>query len=132
MRHDARKNQMLLSEAMLQEATMRPGKILAMAALGVVLAFAKPFTQISAQIYYQCPDGYYYDPTYGCLPISYYYGPPAYIYPGLGFGFFYGGNWGHGGGYARGGGGFAHGGGHPGGSGHPGGGGHACGGGHGR
>jgi hypothetical protein len=55
------------------------------------------------------PDGYYYDPAYGCEPLSYFYGPPTYVYPDYGFGFFYGGGWG------RGGHGFGHGGGHPGG-----------------
>ena len=40
--------------------------------------------------YYQCPAGYYWDPYYGCLPLSYFYGPPYYAYPDLGFGFFYG------------------------------------------
>ena len=117
---------------------MRLGKILLCLAAGFAL-FAMQSAHLSAQIYYQCPDGYYYDPNYGCLPLSYFYGPPTYILPFAGFGFFYGGNWGRGGGYPHGGGGFAHGGGHPGGgghfaagSGHPGGGGgHAGGGGHG-
>ena len=43
--------------------------------------------------YYQCPAGYYWDPYYGCLPLGYFYGPPRYVYPDIGFGFFYGGRW---------------------------------------
>lgn len=46
--------------------------------------------------YYQCPAGYYWDPSYGCLPLRYFYGPPTYVYPDIGFGLFYGGRW-----YAR-------------------------------
>jgi hypothetical protein len=114
---------------------MRLGKILARAAIGIGLAVAAPSAQLSAQIY-QCPDGYYYDPNYGCLPLSYYYGPPTYILPFAGFGFFYGGNWGHRGGFAHGGhpvggGHFVERGGHPGGGAHFGGGGGHPGGGHG-
>ena len=44
---------------------------------------------------YQCPPGYYFDPNYGCVPLSYFYGPPTYVYPGFSFGFFYGGHWDH-------------------------------------
>ena len=91
---------------------MRLRKILLCLVAVFALVFARQPAHLSAQIYYQCPDGYYYDPNYGCLPLSYFYGPPAYVFPFAGFGFFYGGNWGHGGGYARGGGG------HPGGGGH--------------
>lgn len=39
---------------------------------------------------YVCPPGYYFDPYYGCLPLNYFYGPPYYVYPDFGFGFFYG------------------------------------------
>jgi hypothetical protein len=72
---------------------MRPKTILAGIAIGIALAGAMMPGRLSAQIYDQCPIGYYYDPNYGCLPLSYFYGPPAYPYPNLGFGFFYGGNW---------------------------------------
>lgn len=52
------------------------------------------FERAQAQPYpYQCPVGYYWNPTYGCLPLSYLYGPPTYVYPDIGFGFFYGGRW---------------------------------------
>lgn len=55
-----------------------------------------------AQVY-QCPPGYYYDPSYGCLPLSYFYGPPySYVYPDFGFDFFYGGGY-RGRGFGRGG-----------------------------
>ncbi len=99
------------------------------AAIAIGLGLAASSTHLSAQIYYQCPDGYYYDPNYGCLPLSYYYGPPSYILPFAGFGFFYGGNWARRGGFTHGGGhpSYPHGGGHSprgGRGGHPGGGGH--------
>ena len=98
---------------------MRQGKILPTSALfigciGLVIALSLISERVSSQTYYQCPDGYYYDPVYGCEPLSYFYGPPTYVYPDNGFGFFYGGGWGRG---------FSHGGGHPGGGGRPGGGG---------
>ena len=114
---------------------MRQAKILPRSALFIggiaLIVFSAVSERVSAQAYYyQCPDGYYYDPVYGCEPLSYFYGPPTYVYPDSGFGFFYGGGWGRG---------FGRGGGHPGGAhfgggGHPGGGsGHAGGGGgHGR
>jgi hypothetical protein len=108
---------------------MRPRMILA--ALAIVAAFAGLMlpTRTPAEVYDQCPVGYYYDPNYGCLPLSYFYGPPAYGYPDLGFGFFYGGNWNRGAPYGYPGrwgraGGHAYSGGvHAGGGGHPGGGG---------
>lgn len=47
-----------------------------------------------AQLSYYCPPDYYYDPVYGCTPLSYFYGPPYYVYPpAFGFGFFYGPGW---------------------------------------
>lgn len=105
---------------------MRQAKILPSAALfiggiGLVIAVSVISECASAQTYYQCPDGYYYDPVYGCEPLSYFYGPPTYVYPDTGFGFFYGGGWGHG---------FRYGGSHPSGVGHFGGGGRPGGGGH--
>jgi hypothetical protein len=63
--------------------------ILALAAGGAVSRSAR------AQGYPYCPPGYYFDPTYGCVPLSYFYGPPTYVYPGFSFGFFYGGHWDH-------------------------------------
>jgi hypothetical protein len=113
---------------------MRQAKILPSAALfiggiGLVIAVSVISESASAQTYFQCPDGYYYDPAYGCEPLSYFYGPPTYAYPDTGFGFLYGGGWGRGFRY----GGHPAGGGHPGGGGHVGGGaGHGGGGGHGR
>jgi hypothetical protein len=76
-----------------QAGTTRPKTILAGIAIGAALASAMMPARLSAQIPYQCPIGYYYYPNYGCLPLSYFYGPPAYPYANLGFGFFYGGNW---------------------------------------
>lgn len=76
--------------------------------LGMVCLFwgAPGITQpASAQVYGQCPAGYYYVPNYGCAPLSYvygypycgypyYYGYPYCGYPYFGFDFFYGGHWG--------------------------------------
>ena len=74
---------------------------------------------------YNCPPGYFFDPSYGCIPLSYFYGPPTYVYPGFGFGFFYGGHWDHWhGGHAAPHGGAPHGGAPHGGAPHGGGGGH--------
>jgi len=97
-------------------ATLVSGTVLLLAALGLAVGVlaSRP---ADAQVVYQCPPGYAYDPTYGCLPLSYFYGPPAYPYPGVGFGFFYGGHWdrwhdgGPRGGAPHGGGGAPHGGG---------------------
>jgi hypothetical protein len=95
---------------------MRPRRILANAAICIVLTGTITTVRVSGQIYDQCPAGYYFDPNYGCLPLSYFYGPPTVTYPYPGFGFFYGGNWSRGAppGYYRGGG-------HPGGGVHAGG-----------
>src|SRR5271166_6351147 len=78
------------NRTMLQEATMRQGKILPTSALfigciGLVIALSLISERVSSQTYYQCPDGYYYDPVYGCEPLSYFYGPPTYVYPDNGF-----------------------------------------------
>src|SRR3974377_1394254 len=113
-----RKNRTFLSRAICQEARMRQAKILPRAALfiggiGLIIAVSVIFECASAPTYYQCPDGYSYDPVYGCEPLPYFYGPPTYVYPDTGFGFFYGGGWGRG---------FRYGGVHPGGRGHFGGG----------
>ena len=110
----------------------------AMLLLGAVgMAFATLVGLKPAHAQYVCPDGYYYLEGYGCVPLSYYYGEPTYIYPYSGFGFFYGGRgwggghyyYGHGGGFHgdgahRGGAGGHSGGGFHGGGGHGGGGGH--------
>ncbi len=134
----------------MKRANTLPGAALFIA--GLVLAgssarvVAQPYAQCLYGSYYDplygcvryCPVGYYYDSYYGCLPLPYLYGPPTYVYPDLGFLFFYGGRWGrggherfgHGGPHGRHpGGGRPPGGGHPGGGrppggGHPGGGGH--------
>ena len=77
---------------------MRPLGILARAGLLFGISLAVPVVA-PAQAQYVCPDGYYYDPTYGCVPNDYLTGPPYYyVYPDFGFGFFYGGGWqrGHG------------------------------------
>ncbi len=104
----------------MRQAKILPRPALFIGCVGLVIAVLVTSEHVSAQYYYQCPDGYYYDPVYGCEPLSYFYGPPTYVYPDIGFGFFYGGGWGRG---------VAHGGGHPGGGGHPDGGGHSGGGG---
>lgn len=70
------------------------GACLALAMIGLAGASDALLGSARAQAYYyQCPVGYYWDPTYGCLPLGYLYGPPTYIYPDIGFGFFYGGHW---------------------------------------
>lgn len=76
----------------MRRAKTLPGALLFLAAIGLGVsgaaipesAYGQPYP------YYQCPVGYYWDPSYGCLPVSYLYGPPYYAYPDLGFGFFYG------------------------------------------
>jgi hypothetical protein len=103
------------------EVTMNQRSILAYAAavsLGMGIAFAGIVTSrpAHAQYVYACPPGYYYDPTYGCVPAAYLYGPPYYAYPDFGFDFFYGGGWG--GGYRGHPGGVPHGGTAPHGGGH--------------
>jgi len=75
-------------------ATLRSGTVLLLVALGCAAGGLLP-RHADAQVVYECPPGYAYDPTYGCVPLSYFYGPPAYVYPGFGFGFFYGGHWDH-------------------------------------
>ncbi len=67
--------------------------LLVAAALGLAVGAAM-IRPADAQVYPACPYGYYFDPTYGCLPLNYFYGPPSYVYPGYSFGFFYGGHWG--------------------------------------
>jgi len=74
---------------------MRHGRLLGQLKLtlgiaGLVIAALCISEPASAQVYYQCPPGYAYRAGYGCLPLSYFYGPPTYVYPGLGFNFFYG------------------------------------------
>ena len=103
-------------------ATALPKLALSFAALGFVAA-ALPSAPAFGQYYYNtdCPNGYYYDPTYGCQPSAQSYAPPAYgysapdydygdtapdygygynqgysyypgyAYPGVGFGFAFGG-----------------------------------------
>src|SRR5579863_1057006 len=73
-----------------------------------------------AQYYASCAPGYYYDPTYGCLPYAGAYAPDYYGYVPYAYGG-WGGYWGGGwrGGHRdwdRGGGGWAHGGGFHGGA----------------
>ncbi|HUK61377.1 MAG TPA: hypothetical protein VLV50_19250 [Stellaceae bacterium] len=75
---------------------MRPAKMLARAlflvsALALVFAADAVSGRASAQVV--CAYGYYWDPVYGCVPVPYFYGPPYYAYPDLGFGFFYGPAW---------------------------------------
>jgi len=114
----------------MRQAKILPRATFFIAHISLIIAILLISERVSAQTYYQCPDGYYYDPVYGCEPLSYFYGPPTYVYPDNGFGFFYGGGWGRGFGYR---GGHPAGGAHFGGGGHPAGGGHAGGGGgHGR
>lgn len=88
---------------------------------GVALVLSAAALIPSARAQYVCPAGYYYDPTYGCVPNTY-LTYPYYAYPDYGFNFFYGpgwsGRWGaYGGGRAHGGGAY-----HGGGGGHGGGG----------
>ena len=59
-------------------------------ATGLTVVAGAMSGRAQAQVYYQCPAGYYFDPSYGCLPLSYFYGPPYYPYPDFGFDFFYG------------------------------------------
>ena len=95
------------------------GARLLFAAIGLA-AVSAISQEAYGQASYPCQPGYYWDPNYGCLPLSYFYGPPTYVYPDFGFGFFYGGGWGGrpGYGYGRGRGpGVGRGGGHPGGRG---------------
>jgi hypothetical protein len=54
------------------------------------------FNTARAQITPYCGLNMYWDPNYGCLPLTYFYGPPYYAYPSLGFRFFYGPGWGWG------------------------------------
>jgi hypothetical protein len=109
----------------MRQVNILPRTILFLGSFAIVIAASAIYQRASAQYDYQCPDGYYYLAGYGCAPLSYSYGPPAYVYPDSGFGFFYGGGWGGGRGFRGGGGG--HGGGGHGGGGH-GGGGHGGGG----
>lgn len=72
---------------------MRYGRFLkiALGIVGLVLAGSFAAEPATAQVYYyQCPPGYAYRVGYGCYPLSYFYGPPTYVYPGFGFNFFYG------------------------------------------
>jgi hypothetical protein len=88
--------QSLSGGAAFQEAKMRQGRLLpklrlALGIVGLVVAASCIPEPAAAQIYYyQCPPGYAYRAGYGCLPLSYFYGPPTYVYPNYGFGFFYG------------------------------------------
>lgn len=65
-----------------------PKALLFLATIGLAIAVDAMSESAHAQVY--CPAGYYWDPNYGCLPLSYFYGPPYYVYPDYGFGFFYG------------------------------------------
>jgi hypothetical protein len=108
---------------------MMKGRLTSLAgAIAALLADSSALiaSTVPAQAQYVCPPGYYYDPTYGCVPNGYFTGPPYYAYPDFGFDFFYGGGWG-----GRGRGGYGGGGFHGGGGGHGGGGFHGGGGGHG-
>ena len=75
---------------------MRQGRLLpklklALGVVGLVIAASCISEPAAAQVYYyQCPPGYAYQAGYGCLPLSYFYGPPAYVYPNFSFPFFYG------------------------------------------
>jgi hypothetical protein len=120
----------------MRQVEFLPRTILFLGSLALVVAALAIGQRASAQSDYQCPDGYYYIASYGCAPLSYYYGDPGSVFPDTGFGFFYGGGFGRGVGAGRGfhgggehGGGFHGGGGH-GGGGHGGGGGGGHGGGH--
>lgn len=101
----------------MRQVKILPRTTLFLGAIALVAATLATGQRASAQ--YVCPAGYYYLAGYGCVPLDYSYGPPDYIYPDYGFGFFYGGGWGRG---YRGGGGYHGGGGfHGGGGGHGGG-----------
>ena len=63
--------------------------ILFVSACGLLFAADAVSGSAEAQAYV-CAPGYYFDPYYGCLPLNYFYGPPYYVYPDYGFGFFYG------------------------------------------
>jgi hypothetical protein len=91
--------------------------------VGVAFAGAALLAPARAQYGYPCPPGYYYYPSYGCVPPNYFYGPPYYAYPDFGFDFFYGSGWGRrwGGSYGHGGGAYHGGAPHGGGGGHGGG-----------
>ena len=65
---------------------MRLRKILLCLAAGFALVFATQSARLSAQIYYQCPGGYYYDPTTDVCPyriftvrLPTYYHSPALV-----------------------------------------------------
>lgn len=77
-----------------------PKRLKFAAAIAIALAGTAISGQAQAQVY--CPPGYYYDPYYGCAPLAYFYGPPYYAYPDLGFSFFYGPGFYYGRGYYRG------------------------------
>jgi hypothetical protein len=63
---------------------------LALGVISLVIVVAQPaFAQYYDYNYY-CPPGYALRVGYGCMPLSYFYGPPTYAYPGFGFRFFYG------------------------------------------
>jgi hypothetical protein len=113
---------------MLREVTMTvAGKLARKIGFLVGMALVLSALVPSARAQYACPAGYYYDPTYGCVPNTYQTWP-YYAYPDYGFDFFYGPGWGgrwggyHGGGRVYGGGGYHGGGGGRGGGGHGGGG----------
>lgn len=85
----------------MRRAKIIPRPILLLA-IGLAVAVGAASQGAYGQAYYACPPGYYWSPGYGCLPLSYFYGPPYYVYPDFGFGFFYGGVWGPGRVYRRG------------------------------
>jgi hypothetical protein len=79
----------------MREGRLLPKLKLALGIVGLVTAASCMPEPTAAQVYnypyyYQCPPGYAYRLDYGCYPLSYFYGPPTYIYPNPGFNFFYG------------------------------------------
>jgi len=73
----------------MRRAKILPKAMLFLVAIGLAIAVDTLPQNAFAQDDYECPPGYYWDPDYGCLPVGYFYGPPYYVYPDLGFGFFY-------------------------------------------
>jgi hypothetical protein len=65
----------------MRQAKILPRSALLIGGIALIIVFLATSGRVIAQGYYQCPDGYYYDPGYGCVPLSYFYGPPTYVFP---------------------------------------------------
>jgi hypothetical protein len=64
---------------------------LTLGVVGLIIGAQPALAQAYNPYYnYYCPPGYALRVGYGCMPLSYFYGPPTYVYPGFGFNYFYG------------------------------------------